>query len=126
MEARVVRTDRGAVALLDLALACCALESARAPWADSDEEPTAVALCLSGTITDKLAPLVEAAISDLGERFPGLPVYRVAVGACASSGGPYWDSPSVRPGHQVDLMVPGCPPAPQAIADAILSLGVSR
>lgn len=110
------------MALVDLALACCALESARARVPAAEGEPVAVALCLSGTITAKSAPMVEAARAEIAARYPTIPLYVVAVGACASSGGPYWDSPSVRPGYRVDVMVPGCPPTPEAIARAITTV----
>lgn len=119
----VVSTPLGSIAVIDLPLACCGLESARAPWVEADGDPVAVALCISGTITAKSASMVQARITRLAEEYPGLPVYRVAVGACAASGGPYWDSPSVLPGHEVELMVPGCPPSPAAIAEAVCSLG---
>jgi NADH-quinone oxidoreductase subunit B len=43
----------------------------------------------------------------------------VAFGACASAGGPYWDSYIVTKGIdqlvQVDAYVPGCPPPPDAL-----------
>ena len=69
-------------------------------------------LVVAGTVTTRLAPaLVEA--------FAALPEPRavLAFGACAATGGPYWDSYSVLPGaHEVvpvDAWVPGCPPRPE-------------
>jgi Ni,Fe-hydrogenase III small subunit/formate hydrogenlyase subunit 6/NADH:ubiquinone oxidoreductase subunit I len=50
----------------------------------------------------------------------------IAVGACAISGGPFFDSPLVTPGVgsvlPVDLFIPGCPPHPLTILDGMLRL----
>jgi NADH-quinone oxidoreductase subunit B len=50
----------------------------------------------------------------------------VSFGACASSGGPYWDSYAVTKGVDqlvpVDVFVPGCPPPPSALTEALDTL----
>jgi NADH-quinone oxidoreductase subunit B len=74
---------------------------------------------ISGTVTDRLAPAV-AAIVDGCEQQAGRRPTVVSFGACASSGGPYWDSYAVTKGIDqllaVDVYVPGCPPAPEALS----------
>jgi hydrogenase-4 component I len=50
----------------------------------------------------------------------------IAVGACASSGGPFRESPEVLGGVSdtipVDLWIPGCPPHPLTVLDGLLRL----
>lgn len=112
----------GSVVVVDLALACCAIESEfavpeGAPRISDVLEVSAglrVAV-VSGTLTDVLAPLVRDAVVALGDD-----VHVVAFGACACAGGPYWDAYSVTKG--CDQVVPvahyiaGCPPPPEALS----------
>jgi NADH-quinone oxidoreductase subunit B len=113
---------------LNVGLACCAVEAMAAaleqgggqvPYAEPDA-PVQV-LVVSGTVTAKLGPLVARLHAGLRG-----PVKVMAFGACASSGGPYWDSYSVVSGIDhlvpVDVYVPGCPPRPEALLDGLRAL----
>jgi NADH-quinone oxidoreductase subunit B len=123
----------GSLYVLDVALACCALEFDAAaprfaePPSDLDEKAR-VAVVISGTVTDRLAPPV-AAIVDGCEQLAGRRPIVISFGACASSGGPYWDSYAVTKGIDqllaVDAYVPGCPPPPEALS-AVLDQLVQR
>ncbi|MFN3678424.1 photosynthetic/respiratory NAD(P)H-quinone oxidoreductase subunit K [Thermosynechococcus sp.] len=76
----------------------------------------------SGTITMKMAP----ALVRLYEQMPN-PKYVIAMGACTITGGMFSsDSYSAVRGVDklipVDVYLPGCPPRPEAIMDAIVKL----
>ncbi|PHX76123.1 MAG: hypothetical protein CK545_01495 [Actinobacteria bacterium] len=114
------------VALAEIPLACCALEAYafRATCRESLSSPSEVLLLVSGTLTTALSSQIQAAVAQFQTYLPELPHRIVAVGACATSGGPYWDSPTVIPGLaemgiEPDLFIAGCPPSPQAISNAL-------
>lgn len=76
----------------------------------------------AGTITMKMAP----ALVRLYEEMPE-PKYVIAMGACTITGGMFSsDSPTAVRGVDklipVDVYIPGCPPRPEAIFDAIIKL----
>ena len=77
-------------------------------------------LIVAGTLTWKMAQ----ACRTIYDQMPD-PKWVIAMGVCSSSGGMY-DSYAVVQGVDsilpVDVYVPGCPPRPDAVIDAILKL----
>ncbi|WP_375433084.1 NADH-quinone oxidoreductase subunit B [uncultured Friedmanniella sp.] len=124
----------GSLHVLEVGLACCVLELEAAAWAVGAElvadlpDGARVAVVVSGTVTDRLAPAVVALVDACAVR-SGRPPAVVSLGACASSGGPYWDSYAVTKGVDallpVDVYVPGCPPPPAALQAALDELRVA-
>lgn len=79
-------------------------------------------LITAGTITHKMAPLLVRLYEQMPE-----PKYVIAMGACCITGGMFaYDSYSVVKGVDklipVDIYLPGCPPHPEALFDALLKL----
>jgi NADH-quinone oxidoreductase subunit B len=114
--------------VIALGLACCAVEVDAAvaagllrPEEAGDDPARARILVVAGTVTTPLAPVLEAAVHQ-----GPTPDAVLAFGACASTGGPYWDSPTVVNGADmivpVDEYVPGCPPRPEALCRAVAEL----
>lgn len=77
-------------------------------------------LLVMGTINYKQAPVLKKIYEQMCE-----PKWVVAVGACASSGG-FYDNYSVVQGIDevipVNVYVPGCPPRPEQIMDAVIKI----
>ncbi|NEP44755.1 MAG: NADH-quinone oxidoreductase subunit B [Okeania sp. SIO2H7] len=79
-------------------------------------------LITAGTITIKYAPTLVRLYEQMPE-----PKYVIAMGACTITGGMFsMDSPTAVRGVDklipVDVYIPGCPPRPEAIIDAIINL----
>jgi NADH-quinone oxidoreductase subunit B len=111
---------------------CCAVEVRGAGEATYDWKRLGVqdlathpsqadVLIVGGWISEKFADKIKLAYSELaGHR------YVIAVGACALSGSPYSASGEkiikVSDILPVDVYVPGCPPRPEAMIEAIQTL----
>lgn len=113
-------------------LACCAIEMIAAQAARYDMarfgmevmRPTprqSDMMLVSGTVTKKMVPAIVRLYNQMPE-----PKYVVAMGACASGGGPFKAGYNVVAGIDkflpVDVYIPGCPPTPQALIYGMIKL----
>jgi len=114
-------------------LACCAIEmmATSASRYDLDRFGASVfrasprqsdLMIVSGTVTIKMASRVKRLYDQMPE-----PKYVIAMGSCATSGGPYWHHgyhvlKGVDRVVPVDIYVPGCPPRPEALIEGVLQL----
>jgi NADH-quinone oxidoreductase subunit B len=78
-------------------------------------------MIVSGTVTKKMIPQIVRLYNQMPE-----PKYVMAMGACASGGGPFKEGYNVVDGVDkfvpVDVYVPGCPPTPQALLHGLITL----
>ena len=78
-------------------------------------------MLVSGTVTKKMVPQIVRLYNQMPE-----PKYVVAMGACASGGGPFKEGYNVVSGIDkflpVDVYIPGCPPTPQALLYGLMKL----
>jgi NADH-quinone oxidoreductase subunit B len=78
-------------------------------------------IIISGTVTKKMVVPIVRLYNQMPE-----PKYVVAMGACASGGGPFKEGYNVVSGIDkylpVDVYIPGCPPTPQALLFGLIAL----
>jgi len=78
-------------------------------------------MIVSGTVTKKMIPQIVRLYNQMAE-----PKYVIAMGACASGGGPFKEGYNVVAGVDkfipVDVYIPGCPPTPQALINGLITL----
>ncbi len=116
---------------LTFGLACCAIEMMSTYMAHHDLDRFGVVtwpsprqsdvMIVAGTVVKKMADPIRL----LYEQMPD-PKWVIAMGSCATNGGPYYRSYSLVMGVDhivpVDVYVPGCPPRPEALMEGILKL----
>jgi NADH-quinone oxidoreductase subunit B len=77
-------------------------------------------LMVVGTITERQAPALRRIYDQMCE-----PKWVIAFGVCASTGG-FYQNYSTTPGADqiipVDVYIPGCPPRPEQVLDAVIML----
>jgi NADH-quinone oxidoreductase subunit B len=123
---------RSSIWPMQFGLACCAIEMIATTMARYDlarfgsevfrpSPRQADLMIISGTVTKKMAPQVVRLYNQMAE-----PRYVIAMGACAISGGPFKQGYNVLKGIDryipVDVHIPGCPPRPEALIQAFITL----
>lgn len=113
-------------------LACCAIEMIAAAASRYDlarfgmevmrpSPRQSDVMLVSGTVTKKMIPQIVRLYNQMPE-----PKYVIAMGACATSGGPFKEGYNVVAGVDkfipVDVYIPGCPPTPQALLHGLMTL----
>lgn len=112
-------------------LACCAIEMIATGTARHDiarfgselfraSPRQADLMIVSGRVSNKMAPVVKRLHDQMSE-----PKWVIAMGICASAGGPFNNYAIVQGVDKVipvDVYVPGCPPRPESLLYALEKL----
>jgi NADH-quinone oxidoreductase subunit B len=112
-------------------LACCAIElmSTGGPRHDlarfgmeraSNTPRQADLMIVAGRVSQKMAPVLRQIYDQMGD-----PKWVISMGVCASSGGMFNNYAIVQGVDHivpVDIYLPGCPPRPEMLLDAIVKL----
>ena len=126
-------TRKSSVWPMTFGLACCAIEMMATGASNYDIDRfgsgpfratprQADLMIVAGTVSLKMAPRVKLLYEQMPE-----PKYVIAMGACTVSGGPY-----IKYGYHVlkgvdrivpvDVYLPGCPPRPEALLEALFRI----
>ncbi|MEV5412400.1 NADH-quinone oxidoreductase subunit B family protein [Thermopolyspora sp. NPDC052614] len=112
-------------------LACCAIELMAAGGPNHDlarfgmerasaSPRQADLMIVAGRVSQKMAPVLRQIYDQMAE-----PKWVIAMGVCASSGGMFNNYAIVQGVDHVvpvDIYLPGCPPRPEMLIDAIVKL----
>jgi NADH-quinone oxidoreductase subunit B len=116
---------------LHFGIMCCALEMAVTSASRYDAQRFGViyrssprqtdVLLVLGPVSRKLAPKLVTLYEQMPE-----PKWTIAMGECAISGGPFWESYATIGGVDqiipIDIYIPGCPARPEALINGFLEL----